>query len=498
MYNTFTAFTRTGMHLHIWIRDLYPVRNKNLGGLSVYLFGTSEAIYYVDGLDKGAIGAWTHAILNLDATTRPAASLGTAPSTDITRVGYVGNISATLGETFTHNAYYCAIRRGTAGQGITFTGGTSGDRLTIFNCIAADVTSYGLLRNVNGEAFVEGCITFGAAAATTYLQDNLKTVTFKGFEVANGTSGGTTVPAVASDYYRIVLADGTTGITDIRLTDIVWNGFSRAIPFSFNASALATGDAYVSLRSTYLFGSTITLNALCTSTNDSFVECVTIVPGGITLTNPTFSNCDAITLTATNDALSGGTINKHNTAVNVAFILTNSLAKISNTTFDNTAGAGHAIEINTIGTYTFTGNTFTGYGADESSSAAIYNNSGGLVTINVGGGGGTPTIRNGTGASTTVNATTTVTFAKIKDNTECRVYNKATGVEIAGIENATAGTTDNRTFAWSAAVGLEVSYMLHNFSDTGPDYQNVTVISYIVPASATTIDIAQAVDRNSV
>lgn len=497
-YHTLTAFARAGVHLHIWLRDIYPVRNKNLGGVSVYLFGTSEAIYYSSGLDKGYTGGWLHAILNLDPTTRPAASLGTAPSTDITRVGICDNLSATKAEAFLQNCYTDVIRKGTAGQGVTFTGGTTGDRMLFATCVVADTASYGLLRNVGGAVFIEGCITFGVAAGTTYLQDNLKTLTFTGFEVANGTSGGTVVPAVASDYYRIVLADGTTGITDIRLTDIVWNGFSRLIPFSFSAAALATGDAYVSLRSTYLFASTITLNTFCTSTNDSFVECVTIIPAGITLTNPTFSNCDAVTLTAAGDAISNGTINKHNTIAGNPFITTNDLAKIANTAFDNTAGVGHAILINTIGTYTFTGNTFTGYGADASTSAAIYNNSGGLVTINVGGGGGTPTIRNGAGASTTINATTTVTFAKLKDNSEVRVYRTDTGVEIAGIENVTAGTVDNRTFAWSAAVGLSVFYVIHNFLSGVKMYASIRVEGYIVPSAATTIDIQQVVDRNVV
>jgi len=400
-YTTVTSFTRTDMHVHVWMRDLYPIRNVNVGGVSAYIFGTSEAIYYATGLDRGYAGGWFHFVLNLDPTDRPAASLGTAPSANITRVGYCGNISVSKGEDFLQNCYFDAIRRGTGGQGITLYGGTSGDRLTFGNCATADTAYYGLFRNVGGAFFIEGPITWGTAAQTTYLQESLQTLNFANLTVNNGTGGNTIVPSVASDYYRIILADGTTGVTNIDFTDVTFKGVSRAVPFRFTAN-LGTGDAYTSLRTAYVFGEVITLNTLCTSSGDSFIECQTIIPGGITLSSPSFSNCDAVTLTATNDAITSGIVSLHNTATGVAFITTNDLAKISDTAFDNTGGAGHAIELTAAGTYTFTGNTFTGYGADASNNAAIYNNSGGAVTINIAGGGGTPTYRNGAGASTTI------------------------------------------------------------------------------------------------
>lgn len=73
-------------------------------------------------------------------------------------------------------------------------------------------------------------------------------------------------------------------------------------------------------------------------------------------------------------------------------------------------GTGHAIEITTAGTYTFDGNLFSGYGAGGTTDAAVYNNSGGAVTLNIINGGDTPTIRNGAGASTVVNNAVTITL----------------------------------------------------------------------------------------
>lgn len=85
---------------------------------------------------------------------------------------------------------------------------------------------------------------------------------------------------------------------------------------------------------------------------------------------------------------------------------------IESSTFeaDSALTDGHAIIITTPGTYTFTNLSFTGFGADGTDTAAVYNNSGGSVTINISG-GDTPTVRNGVGATTTVNAGATLTIS---------------------------------------------------------------------------------------
>ncbi len=70
-------------------------------------------------------------------------------------------------------------------------------------------------------------------------------------------------------------------------------------------------------------------------------------------------------------------------------------------------GGGHAITLTATGTYTLSDLTFTGYGANGTTDAAIYNNSGGAVTLNIAG-GSTPTIRNGASASTTIQSGATI------------------------------------------------------------------------------------------
>ena len=84
----------------------------------------------------------------------------------------------------------------------------------------------------------------------------------------------------------------------------------------------------------------------------------------------------------------------------------------------------------------------------------------------------------------------------MKDDSEVRIYLASTGAEIAGIENATAGTTDARTFTWSAAAGTVVNYVIHNWG-TAPFYQTIRVNNFTVPATDTSIRIAQQLDRNA-
>jgi len=82
-------------------------------------------------------------------------------------------------------------------------------------------------------------------------------------------------------------------------------------------------------------------------------------------------------------------------------------------------GAGHAIEFgtNTPGDPTeisLTDVKFTNYGADDTTNAAIYNNSGKHLIINILGTGNSPTVRNAGGSSTTIVANTVTTEVTVK------------------------------------------------------------------------------------
>jgi len=476
MYVT-QSITRANNHLHIWVRDLYPIRNKSVGGVSIYLQGTQECLYYVTGLDAGYGGGWFHAVINL-GSDRPAADLGTLPSNaSLGRVGYCGNISASKGEDFLQNSYFDAIRVGGDAVGVTFIGGTSGDRLTMTDCADADVSFYGCLRNIGGSLKIEGPLTFGTAAGTTYITDSLQTMTFTNFTVGDGTT-----PSVAADYYHIHFVGNGAGITDVTKTDVTWKGVSRTLPFSFDTTGLGTGDAYRSTRSTYVFGSILEFGAQYTSTNDVFIECDTIIPAGITLTEPSFANCDAVTLTNASDLISGGQTALHNTATSVAFITTNDFDKIVNHAFDNTAGTGWAIDLGTITATrsdTSNGNTFSGYSTTVNGNKAVkvHINTGVTYTINATNGSNIAAnlvYNSGPGTLVVQNAVTiqvtvldNVTGLAIQD-ARCQLYltsDYSTSV-LNGGTNASGIVSDSYSYAGDAGV----EGWVRQFDVAGTDY----------------------------
>ena len=178
-------------------------------------------------------------------------------------------------------------------------------------------------------------------------------------------------------------------------------------------------------------------------------------------------------------------------------------ALITGSTFVS-AGTGHAIEIGgTAANITLTDNIFTGYDTADpgtlTNKAIFVNIATGSMTITVSGGSGLgQTSIRSAGCTVTVNSDTTVTFTGMKDNSEVRVYKVSDDSVVGGIEDATAGSPDNRTFAWSAPASTEVYYVIHNFENGVPIYQTIRNNSYTVPSTDTAVPISQVIDRNVV
>ena len=128
-------------------------------------------------------------------------------------------------------------------------------------------------------------------------------------------------------------------------------------------------------------------------------------------------------------------------------------------------GTGHGIELgtNTPTTISLVSVAFSGYGgtpgsnpteSSGSTDAAIYNNSGKTITINVSG-GTTPSIRNGAGATTVVNSTVAVTVTPIVAGSEVRAYQTGTSTEVDGVE-PTTGTSCVLSLPSGTAVDIVV------------------------------------------
>jgi hypothetical protein len=135
----------------------------------------------------------------------------------------------------------------------------------------------------------------------------------------------------------------------------------------------------------------------------------------------------------------------------------------------------------------------TGLGGTNSvysANCAFHNSTGGSLTLNISG-GDSPGVRNSNGSTTTVVNSVSVTVGSLKDDSEVRVYETGTTIEVAGTENATDGTTDDRTFTFSDSPGDNVDIVVLALK-----YNWLKLINVTIPNDNATIPIQQIIDRN--
>lgn len=201
---------------------------------------------------------------------------------------------------------------------------------------------------------------------------------------------------------------------------------------------------------------------------------------GIPINGAVFSQGYRITLNG--GVLTGCTISG---ALESPAVLTNDPDNITGCEFIAGPAGGHAIEITAPGTYTLAGNSFAGYGADGTIDAAVYNNSGGAVTLNITGGGSTPTVRNGAGASTTVVSGATLTLTGLVSGSDIVILDAGTTIERVNVDS-NAGST----YAYAYTVTGDVDIGVFKAG-----YVPLYVRGYTLTASSASLPISQAVDR---
>ena len=171
--------------------------------------------------------------------------------------------------------------------------------------------------------------------------------------------------------------------------------------------------------------------------NSTFDGCGLIDPSTVKFEDNTVRNATGTAMTLANPTTQG--------VKNCSFI---------------SVGTGYAIEITATGTYTFTGMTYSGYGATGTTDAVVYNNSGGAVTINVVG-GDTPTYKNGSGASTTVVASVNLKLT-VKDSNGNAIVGARCLME-AGDGTGSAPFEDSVTIT-SSGTTATVAHTAHGLS----------------------------------
>lgn len=354
---------------------------------------------------------------------------------------------------------------------------TSFNRFVAINSATSRVQLGGPLTVINGQ---NSNLTDLVALAETYTTtitkpSDLQVVSLIPLSFGNGVNVISFVDSEKSIAFP-PLADGVTSFqnyldslgVDIKATSVSTvkltnSQIGASVPYSFEIDS-ASGASVDFTGNSYVFA-TASLDSDLSYNRQLFVGGEGVKDNGSEIRNSTF-------------------IVNSDLAANTGMVDWKATSDIEGSTFELSSGttAGHAIKVSLAGTYTFTDLIFTGFGSDGSNTAAILNDTGGAVTINVFG-GLAPTVKNGTGATTTVNVLTTLTLTGLQSNSEVRVFNAGTTTELAGVENS--GTTFTANISASS-----VDIVVHSL---GYEYLKIEGAD---TSSNLTLPIQQRVDRN--
>ncbi len=444
-----------GYHIIMWFNGKSPV-DSTAGFRFIAGNGTDRGNWYVPpiGFYKGGF---------ISKVVDPARDFGVIQAGTWTTTGNPGqltNITQMGGaiQTITKisgNFNNVNIDQITIGLGLRVSGGTGGSPNTFEEARVEDedTNQWGWWTSSNGAILSKGKLFIGGGTVSSVFDDIAPTVVF-GEEY------------VSDDFYEISI-EGTNTTCNFTLSNI-----SSANPdrnrWDFNVDANATfGDT----NSVWSGSKNITLSSNAGLTGTTIIDGQQLYQSGGTLDNVTvLANATGFT----------------------SYIRTNNPEDISNSVFE--FNEGHAIELlpGTPTGFTFSNNSFTGYGDSGTTSAAIYNNSSSDITINITDGGDSPTIRNGAGATTTIINAFTLTLTNIIDDSEVRIFEAGTTTEVGGIESTSGGTF---VYAYDYQAGTFVDIVIFKetyvFNEPTGRIQNFELVN-----SNGSIPINQLFDRN--
>lgn len=373
---------------YIWAYFTAPnaLATKVNGGKQI-LVGSSAANYrryYVAGNDTYTYGGWVCYPIN--PTVTASATQGT-PTTSYNTFGFAANVTLSISRGNPLGLDVQRIGRGTLqvvngdlanGYGNFLSAATQNDLVA---------NRWGILSFIDGGYKFQGHFLMGTAATAVDFRDSNKNITIQNTEFV--TSG-----------FNSFEVRNASSIVE-------WIGINiQSLSTVSRGNFLVTNNANVDLIScSFTDLGTFTFLSNTTVDDCTFRRCSTLTHGNCTFTNNIITN-----------------------SIATSAVVTTNPANIQNCQFIS-SGTGHGLEITTPGTYTFIGNTFTNYGSTGTTNAAVYNNSGGSVTLNITG-GTLVTYRNGTGASTSVNATYVLTLTNIIAGTQVTIVDSSTRTEL--------------------------------------------------------------------
>lgn len=495
LYNTGGSQDYTGYTFYFWCSCSFPIADFATGGIRIRFCGTTIGNYFekhVRGVDTGYSGGFTMVVADIERCKTDAdlgtdgGTGGTSPAVNaIQYLGIVFDVPGMVSGNFNNCNVDAMWALPPGSPGIRVEADNGGSPWTWADIAdAADVgdpaKAWGTAKKQDGIYFINTPIDFGTVSgsadqdfedtnAVIAWEDHIVDPFFYRFRVLAGSgllqrfvagnkvgSGSTAI----GNQGWVVLAESIAQPSGAGGGGVRWE-------FEANNADI---DQVEILGCSFLHGGTFSMDSSAVEIRSCQIS-------------------DTSKLLNDGSDFSKNTILQANTSDGIAFIQTTDPSNMADNSF--VFSDGHAIEITATGSYVFTGNQFSNYGSIGSTDAAIYNTTGtDTVTINIGGGGSTPTYRNSSGSTTVINNNVVVTLTGMFDNTEVRVFSAGTTTELAGIENATDGSVDNRSFSFSLGASVNTDIVVHNI-----DYEYIRLVDFLIPVSDSSVPIQQRFDR---
>ena len=446
MHTTSIGGTRSMTDASVWIlvKDNLQSAKASGGGQVVLTDGTDLIGFYTNGNDDPGLSLPSYYnCLKLDVSNRSALSanaytgvIANLTVASITGVGY-GTIhqskaNGAIDNVWIDASYFIA----NTSYALTINGGTVGTPEAWSDVAGDDVTNgWGMVANLQGSKYdINASWQWGDTAnADSYFEAANFQVYIDARDMGTGNFLVRTIAGTGTN--SLVLTDGifqnlgTPTVWDLSDTDMNTLAFTRV---TFNG-----------------------IGAMTCPVNATGKDFVGVVYNNCGLMAPNGMDCVGLSFNGALDALGAMLLDTAGDSDNVL-----------GATFVSD-GTGHAIYITAAGTYDFIDFFFTGY-SGTGTDAAVYNNSGGAVTINVLG-GDTPTVRNGTSATTTINNSVALVSDGLFEGTAVRwLANETVGTVtkgdtiLQGIANSAGEVTTSINYEGAFGAGLDVLVRARN------------------------------------
>jgi hypothetical protein len=450
-------------HVFIWIFAATPgILDSFTNGGKVASIGTGATArvdFHLEGNDdrpEGGNKCYPIRYVNTAQGTDPKRTLTGSPGASPDHWGGGLNTTATAKGI---NLGLDAIRYGT---GAYITDGVATTDPATFQGFATENDNssnrWGILAASPGGFTLQGRFVIG--------QNNSQVAAVCVFEDANVSIVLADTIHSLTDFTQIIIDHASTVVTwdNVSFTALGANNPGRIVVNNASTSVTITGGVWTDIG-------ICTLRAGCDITGTTWRRSGIITQNGATLDEGTFDD-------------SGET---HQ-------ILADDPGLITACDFIS-SGSGHAVRCDTTGTYAWS-NTDSGYTGSRGSNpteetgsadAMFYNNSGGLITLNVGAGGQQPSVRNGTGASTVVNATFTLTLTGVPTGVQVTIVNSSTRTEL---QNSTSTGADI-TYDHGGGETVDILFMHNDYDPNASDIYSLTL-----PSEDSSIPIKMIDDLN--